>query len=83
MCKNIVGMQLDLRSGSFIAFKAAAMAGFIASATLLIGFNFKTLNKVIEDKSITYWCLFFTLSIVPLLLIIYFFNLFFTRRVYF
>lgn len=57
--------------------KISAMAGFVVAATLFVSLNQKGFDKFFTKKGVIYWVLFFTLSLVPLLLIIYFFSVFF------
>lgn len=57
--------------------KFSAMAGFVVAATLFVSLNQKGFDKIFSKKTITYWVLFFGLSLIPLLVIIYFFSIFF------
>ncbi len=57
--------------------KLVAFVGFLAAATLLIGFNHKVFEVVMGERSKAYWWLFMVVTILPLLLIIYAFSYFF------
>jgi hypothetical protein len=61
--------------------KLVAFVGFLATATLFIGFNHKVFEVVFGEKSKTYWWLFALFVIVPFLLVIYIFSFLFGGKV--
>ena len=63
----------------YLAFRATVIAGFVTASVLLININHRTFKWVLKEKSITYWWLFTVLTIVPLLMILQVFSIFFGR----
>jgi len=59
--------------------KFSAIAGFLATATLLINLNNKAFNYIFKEKAKSYFWFFLLISIIPLLAIIYVFNVFFGK----
>lgn len=57
--------------------KLVAFVGFLAAATLFIGFNHQIFQLVLGEKSKTYWWLFAVLVTIPFFLILYAFTFFF------
>ena len=61
-------------------FKFSAVVGFLATTTLLINLNHFTFQRVFgEGKSKSFWWLFVLFSVIPLLVILYIFNIVFNR----
>jgi len=54
-----------------------AIAGFVATATLVVSLNFKAFNQVFQSQTNKLWWLFLLLMIFPLMLILYIFSLIF------
>jgi hypothetical protein len=54
--------------------KYSAIAGFIATTTLLINLNNKLFLKVFKKKSKSYFWFFLVISVIPLLAFLYVFN---------
>lgn len=60
--------------------KLGALAGFIAASTFLINLNYKAFNHVFQKKTKIVWALFFTMTTLPLGIIILVFTYFFEGK---
>jgi hypothetical protein len=63
----------------YLVFRTTAIAGFVTASVLLININHRAFKWVLKEKSITYWWLFTVFTIVPLLMILQVFSIFFGR----
>jgi len=63
----------------YFAFRVTAIAGFVTSSVLLVNINHRAFKWVLKEKSKTYWWLFTVFTVVPLLVILQIFSLFFGR----
>jgi hypothetical protein len=59
------------------ALKSVSFVGFLITATLLVGLNFKIFNNIFKDNAKNYWWLFLVISAVPILVAIYIYTFFF------
>jgi len=66
----------------YIVFRTTAIAGFLTASVLLININHKAFKFVLKEKSKTYWWLFTVFTVVPLLVILQIFTIFFGRKLY-
>jgi hypothetical protein len=57
--------------------KTVALVGFLITATLIVGINFKIFTSLFRDKVSHYWWLFLVVSAVPILLALYIYSFFF------
>lgn len=60
--------------------KFGALAGFIAASTFLINLNYKAFDRVFAKKTKIVWALFFTMTTLPLGIILLLFTYFFRGR---
>ena len=57
--------------------KTIALVGFLITATLIVGLNFKIFTNIFKDKVSHYWWLFLMISAVPILVALYIYSFFF------
>lgn len=57
--------------------KSVSLVGFLVTATLIVGLNFKIFTNIFKDKASNYWWLFLVISVVPLLVALYIYTIFF------
>lgn len=62
---------------AYLVFRTTAIAGFLTASVLLININHKAFKFVFKEKSKTYWWLFTVFTVVPMLVILQVFSLFF------
>jgi len=62
------------------ALRSVSLAGFLVTATLIIGLNFKIFTNIFKDRASRYWWLFLGISIVPILVAIYLYTFFFGSK---
>lgn len=60
--------------------KTIALLGFLITATLIVGLNFKIFTNIFKDKASHYWWLFLVISAVPILVAIYIYAFFFGAK---
>jgi len=60
-------------------FRYSAIAGFLATVTLIINFNHTKFANIFGDRSKSLWWLFLIFSVIPLLLFLFIFNFVFGR----
>jgi len=60
--------------------KTIALVGFLITATLIVGLNFKIFNNIFKDKALNYWWLFLVISAIPIVVAIYIFSFFFGAK---
>lgn len=60
--------------------KTIAFLGFLVTATLIVGLNFKIFNNIFKDKASNYWWLFLVISAIPIVVAIYIFSFFFGAK---
>jgi len=73
-------MQLDpaATAGEFV--KLASFVGFLTCAALFVNINRNVQSKVFKIGTKTYWMIFFTSSVIPLLLVLYLFTILFDSK---
>jgi hypothetical protein len=59
------------------ALKTLALVGFLITATLIVGINFKIFTGIFKGKVTSYWWLFLVVSAVPILMALYLYSFFF------
>jgi len=57
-----------------------ALLGFLITATLIVGLNFKIFTNIFKEKASHYWWLFLVISAVPILVAIYMYAFFFGTK---
>ena len=57
-----------------------ALLGFLITATLIVGLNFKIFTNIFKEKASHYWWLFLVISVVPILVAIYIYAFFFGAK---
>lgn len=62
------------------ALRTIALAGFLITATLIVGINFKIFTNVFREKFSSYWWLFLVVSAVPIVIALYIYTFFFGAR---
>lgn len=76
--------MLKIDAGDFVQksmqfLKYGAMLGFFVTSVLVINLNNKAFKYIFKDHAKNYFWFFLLLSIIPLLVFIYLFNLFFGK----
>jgi len=59
--------------------KFAAIIGLIATTTVVINLSNTAFRNVFRERTKTYWWLFATLTVIPLLVFLYIFSLLFKK----
>lgn len=68
-----------LFSADFLNFlKVSAIIGLIVTTVLIINLNYHAFNLVFKERNKLFWTLFFTMVLIPLLVLLYLFTIFFT-----
>jgi len=60
--------------------KSVSFLGFLITATLIVGLNFKIFTNIFKDKASNYWWLFLVISTVPILVALYIYTIFFGTK---
>jgi len=60
--------------------KTVSLLGFLITATLIVGLNFKIFTNIFKEKASHYWWLFLVVSAVPILVAIYIYTFFFGAK---
>src|SRR3972149_5607418 len=82
ICEKMFVMQIDPQAfvnQTLSLFKYGAMLGFLVATVLLMNLNNKAFKYVFKDRAKSYFWFFLLLSVIPLLVFIYIFNLLFGR----
>lgn len=76
---NITLDKKEVITQTLNVIKYGAIAGFLATTTLLINLNNKLFLRVFKEKSKSYFWFFLIISIIPLLAFLYVFNALFGK----
>lgn len=73
-------MQLDASATASEFIKLTSFVGFLTCTALFININRNVHGRVFKVGSRTYWLIFFTSSVIPLLLVLYLFSVLFDSK---
>lgn len=76
----MIGVEPTIVDKLLFAVKSTAFIALLSICALLVSFNRKAFDRIFRDKGVAYWGLFFAFSIIPLALILFLWDVFFTGK---